>query len=453
MRKIQTLTFLFTFFACVTFLNSIQAQNTPFGKPDSAIHPGYNLWGYAFMDFYYKGHADTAGTFNGSYHGRGGSNQYTGVPAGHTAFQSRRIYLGFDYTLSKHFMTEFLLADEDNFNNVNTTASNVAVTGGGGGTVAVAAPAVPNGDLLANGKSSFYLKLANVRWHNIWNGTDLVFGQQATPSFPLLTEVVWGYRSIERTVSDIRRTPSYDFGIGLNGVFDPSTRNVGYDLLVANGTSAKPEPYTNNFKWYYGDIWAKLFDKHLLLDLYADYYRLNWTPAWHNSRQMIKGYVAYTSPKLTIGVEAFINTLKNDAFLSNTAANGGGVDTANAVAQAISGYVRGKIVGDKLGFFARVDHYTPNKNLTNSNITNYTKVVGHTSNYIEPTADFISNGGAANGNNVTETFMSLGLDFTPIKNVHIMPNVWYDHYHTLGTPTPDGHDISYRMTFYFIYGK
>ncbi|TDX01883.1 hypothetical protein [Dinghuibacter silviterrae] len=428
MRKIQTLTFVLAFLS-LAFVS--QAQNTPFGKVDSLIKPGYNLWGYAFMDYYYKGHGDTAGTFNGSYKGRGGSNQYTGVPSSHSAFQSRRIYLGFDYTLNKSFQAEFLLADEDNYNDPSTATS----------------PQVPNGDLLANGKSSFYLKLANIRWHNIWKGTDFVFGQQATPSFPLLTEVVWGYRSIERTVSDIRRTPSYDFGAGLNGIFDPATRNFGYDLLVANGTSAKPEPFTNNFKWFYGDVWAKFFNKHLLLDFYADYYRYNWTPAWHNSRQMLKGYVAYTTPKLTIGVEAFMNTLKKDAFLTKTAAAGGGVDTADAVAQAISAYVRGSIIKNTLGFFVRVDKYNPNSKLTSSNITNYSKEVGHVSNYIDPAL--------GNANTVQETFLSAGLDLTPIKNVHIMPNVWYDHYHTLGNPAsgPDNHDVVYRMTFYYIYGK
>lgn len=441
MRKIQTLTSVFVLLAFVTLSFSATAQNTPFGKVDSLIRPNtYNIWGYAFMDYYYKAHADTAGTFNGSYHGRGGSNQYTGVPQTHNAFQSRRIYLGFDYALNKHFQAEFLLADEDNFNTTNTTASTATVGGGGTGTVSVPAPAVPNGDLLANGKSSFYLKLANIRWHNIWNGTDFVFGQQATPSFPLLTEVVWGYRSIERTVSDIRRTPSYDFGAGLNGIFDPKTRNFGYDLLVANGTSAKPVGYTNNFKWFYGDVWAKLFDKHILLDLYADYYRLNWTPTWHHSRQMVKGYIAYTTPKLTIGVEGFINTMKNDAFLKSAA----GVDTANGVGEALSAYIRGSIIKDKLGFFVRLDKFNPNKNITSGNDANYTKVTGNTSNYYDPTTS---------GNNVQETFFTAGIDLTPIKNVHIMPNIWYDHYHTMGNPTPDNHDMVYRMTFYYIYGK
>src|ERR1700744_6421790 len=133
MRKIQTLTIVSLFISFFSISLSSQAQNTPFGKVDSLISPGkYNVWGYAFMDFYYKAHADTAGSWGGgAYKGRGGSNQYTGVPSQHSSFQSRRIYLGFDYALSKHFQTEFLLADEDNFN------------------TATGSPAVPNGDLLA----------------------------------------------------------------------------------------------------------------------------------------------------------------------------------------------------------------------------------------------------------------------------------------------------------------
>lgn len=428
MRKSNTLSFTLLFLVALLSVTSVlKAQNTPFGKPDSAYKVGaWNLWGYNFSDFYYKGHADTAGTFNTSYHGRGGSNQYTGVPAGHTAFQSRRIYLGFDYNLSKHFSTEFLLADEDNY---NYSAAGPAVGASG------------LGNLDAEGKSTFYLKLANVRWKNIWNGTDFVFGQQSTPSFPLLSEVVWGYRSIERTVSDIRRTNSYDFGAGLNGTFDPKTRNFGYDLLVANGSAAKPVAYTNNFRFFYGDIWAKLFDKHLLLDLYADYNRNAWTPTLHQSRQMVKGFIAYTAPKVTIGVEGFINTLKNGATLTPKT---GTKSTATASAEAISAYVRGKIVGDKLGFFARYDQVNPDSKITASNIANFTSVTEAISNYTDP---------AAPNSPVHESFVTAGLDFTPIKNVHFMPNVWYDHYHSMGNPTPDNHDIVYRMTIYFIYGK
>jgi len=45
---------------------------------------------------------------------------------------------------------------------------------------------------------SFYIKLANIRWKQIWKGTDFVFGQMATPTFALMSEKIWNYRSIEK---------------------------------------------------------------------------------------------------------------------------------------------------------------------------------------------------------------------------------------------------------------
>src|SRR6266542_1519345 len=197
---------------------NLKAQYT--WNSDSAFKAGSpnsgRIWGYAFGDYYYKGHTDTLN--------RGGVNQYAGIPQGRNAFQFRRIYLGYDYNINKKFAAELLLAAEDNFPPGNPPSSTSA-----------------SGDELIDNKFSFYIKLMNIRVKNIWNGTDLVIGQQATPAFPLLTEKIWNYRAIERPVIDIRRTPSYDFGVGLQGFFDPKTKNVGYNFLMANGSSAKPE--------------------------------------------------------------------------------------------------------------------------------------------------------------------------------------------------------------------
>ena len=225
---------------------------------------------------------------------RGGNNQYSGIPKGRNEFQFRRIYLGYDYNISQKFSAELLLAAEDNFPAFNAPSS-----------------AAQSGDLITNNKLAFFIKLANIRWKNIWKGTDLIVGEQATPSFPLLSERIWSYRSVERTIADIRRTPSYDLGVGLQGVFDPKTKNFGYDILVANGTGDKPAG--SSFKWFYGDVYHYFFDKKIVVDLYADYQRLNWQPSWHHDRQMLKGFIAYTTPALTIGVEGYINSnIRND---------------------------------------------------------------------------------------------------------------------------------------------
>jgi hypothetical protein len=368
---------------------------------DTSFKPSGKLWGYTFGDYYYKAHAD-------AMH-RGGANQYTGIEKGRNAFQLRRVYLGYTYDISPAFTAEVLLAAEDNL----TTSTGLTT-----------------GDLLGDSKLSFYIKLANLRWKNIWKGTDLVVGQVATPAFSLVTEPVWGYRAVERTVADIRRTPSFDLGAALQGKFD-SKANFGYNLMVGNGNGARPE--NDKFKWFYGDVFAKFLDKRLVLDLYADYNRLNQTPTWHHARNMVKAFIAYTTPAFTIGVEAFTNHGKQDVIAMNTFKR----DTISAKAEAISAFIKGSIIKDKLGFFTRMDHYNPDVNYNNNLYTSYNGLTGS----YEP--------------NNKELFFTAGLDFTPVKNVHFIPNLWYNRYTSnhsglTGSAYRD-YDLVYRLTFFYVY--
>ena len=422
------------FFAVLIFL-TVATQAQVFVNNDSAFKANTpntgRLWGYAFGDFYYKAHSDSLN--------RGGNNQYTGIPQSRNAFQFRRIYLGYDFNFNKKFSTELLLAAEDNFPAFNPPSSAAA-----------------SGDQLLNNKLTFYVKLANIHIKNIWKGTDLILGQQATPSFPMISEKVWNYRSIERTVADIRRTPSYDFGAGLNGVFDPATKNFGYDLLIANGTSDKPD--ANNFKWFYGDVYGWFFDKKLVVDFYADYQRLNWQPGWHHDRQMIKGYIAYTTQPITIGVEYFINNMPMD---TKAAKIGGGSDTIATKATGLSMYVHGDIVPNKLRFFARVDLYNPNKNVDNSLYTGYAGL-SSPSGYMTPgyKMTFSPNTGsptsaASTGDPTSkETFVTVGLDFMPFPDIHLEPNLWMENYSSqLAAGSQSNSDVLLRLTFFYVFGK
>lgn len=393
------------------------------------------VWGYVFGDFYYKPHSDSLN--------RGGSNQYTGIPQSRNAFQFRRIYLGYDYNFNKKFSTELLLAAEDNFPAFNPPSSGAA-----------------SGDEALNNKETFYIKLANLHVKNIWKGTDLIIGEQSTPSFPMLSEKVWNYRSVERTIADIRRTPSYDLGVGLNGTFDPKTKNFGYDLLVATGNSAKPA--SNSFKWFYGDVYGWFFDKHLVVDLYADYQRLNWQPGWHHDRQMLKAFVAWTSSPITVGVEGFVNTIKADTRASLIA---GGADTIDTKANGIAIYAHGDIITDKLRWFARVDMYNPNTNVDNGKYKAYSGVSspsaymqnGYKMTYSAstgaPTAS-VSTGDPTS----KETFITAGLDFMPYRDIHFEPNLWYEHYSSqlassMAGYGPNNQDVVLRLTFFYVFGK
>lgn len=390
MKKIVHTLIVPALFMFAMHSNQAQAQ-------DSTFKPHGQLWGYAFGDFAYKAHGDSLN--------RGGGNQYTGVKENNNMFQFRRIYLGYNYDISPKFSAEFLLAAEDDF---------------------------AGGDLLVDNKLSPYVKLANIRWKNVWKGTDLLIGQQATPAFPMMSESVWSYRSIERTVADIRRTPSFDMGVGLQGKFIPTNDRFGYNVLIGNGQSAKPE--NDMFKAFYGDVWGKFLDKKLMIDVYADFQRLHMTESWHHERSMFKVFVAYTTPKLTVGLEYFMNNLMADNVA--TRIDNGKNDTITTKASAASLFIRGRITKNTLGFFARYDYYNPTANNNNSVYKKYTPL---TSQY-DP--------------NTQEQFMTLGLDYTPMKNVHIMPNIWYNTYNNEGPANmKNDNDMVLRITFYYIYGK
>ncbi|PJJ76698.1 hypothetical protein BXY57_2330 [Thermoflavifilum aggregans] len=355
------------------------------------------LTGYTFGDYYYKAHSDSLN--------RGQANQYTGIPQNANAFQFRRIYLAYEMPLSDRFQAQLAVAAED-------------VT-----------------DVTQSGKYTFYIKLANLRWKNIWKGTDLIIGQQPTPAFPLLEEPTWKYRSVERTIADIRRTPSFDMGAGLQGTFDPQTKNFGYNLLVGNGTGAKPS--SNRFKWFYADLWAKLFQQHLVLDLYADYDRMHWQPGFHQSRNMWKLFAAFTSPQFTVGATAFVNFLKQGMKATDPVNSVS--DTLNQQASGISVFVHGQLLPGKLNYFARMDHYNPAVGKTMLSPTQWTGLVA---NY-DPQN--------------TERFITAGFDFTPIPQVHLMPNIWYNQYTSKNSSFKGkayrDYDLVYRITFYYVFAK
>ena len=435
---IQQIITVFTFMVLICIAQNSAAQyvlNSDSAFKAASPNSG-RLWGLYYGDYFYKAHSDSSQ--------RGGNNQYTGIPQTRAAFQSRRIYLGYDYNISSKFSSELLLAAEDNFPAGNPPTSATA-----------------SGDELSNTKLAFFIKLANLRWKNIWKGTDFVFGQMLTPANVMMSEKVWNYRSIERTITDVRRTPPFDFGAALQGVFDPATRNFGYNIMVANGTGAKPE--SSNFKWFYGDVYAYFFDKHLVLDAYADYNKLNWTTSWHHSRQMLKGFIAYNSAAsakgmdpgtgFTIGTEFFVNNLKNDCFASKLT---GGIDTLNNVSTGVSVFVHGDIIKNQLRFFARLDAYNPTSKVNNSQFAKY---VQNTSSYNDNT--YLSTTNAATGDETyKQKFISAGLDYIPAKNIHIIPNIWYNSYASqlavnsvIKSVAANNYDLVYRLTFSFVFGK
>jgi hypothetical protein len=414
---------------------------------DTTWKPQRRLWGYAFGDAYFDQHSPAVTSSLGK------ENNYYQTPSNRNAFQFRRLYLGYDYDINKKFKAEVLLASEPTENTTPTSATSSVV----------------NGDNLADGRMSFYIKNFNLRVRDVWNGTDFVVGEMSTPGFALnepgtnaptsLSESTWAYRSIERTVTDFHKNNSYDVGVALQGTFDPATKNFGYVAMIGDNTTSSlttvynpnsalsptnPQPNTGFFKMFYGDLWGKFLDKHLYVDFYADYAKTSSTmsstavatgtvgPQEHN---MFKGFVAYTTPILTVGVEAYTQKVDN-AVLNTT-----NKTVERATVNGLSLWVRGAIVKDKWSYFARFDSYNPDKDFNGANT--YSTVYTNYGSY-DPT--------------VKEQFYTFGLDFTPAKNIHFMPNVWLTRYKdqydsTTAGYQADNHTLVYRMTFFYTFGK
>jgi hypothetical protein len=325
-----------------------------------------------------------------------GNAQYSNMPVNSNSFEFRRIYLGYDYNISEKFSTECLLSYE-------------------------------GASLSSDASRSVFVKSANVRWKNIFGRTDLVAGLQQTPAFPMLQEKVMGYRSLEKLMIDMRKCAgSTDLGVSLQGKLD-SAGNYGYDLMAANGSGTKLE--TDKFKRFYGDVYAKFMGKKIIVDLYSDYERVQLSP-YHKSKMNVKLFLAYQTDKFTIGVDAFQQMQENFSIYTDTALGKG--DTTNAAVFGAGVFARGTILKDKLSFFVRADMYNPDSKFSNK----YVYAAGYS---------------AYN----TEMFSVIGLDYTPVKNVHIIPNLWYNAYQSrvkgASGKMKSDYDLVPRMTLHYIF--
>jgi hypothetical protein len=297
-------------------------------KPEE-FKPSGKIWGYAFGDYGYKVHGDSTG--NAGKRSSAG-NQYANQPKDFGAFAFRRIYLGYDYSIAKNFTTQLLLAHES------------------------------DGTLTSDGNRAFFIKLANVRWTFAKN-TDLVIGSQETPGFPMLEERIWGYRSVEKTISDFRKNiTSTDLGASIQGRLNDKG-DYGYNLLLSNGTVAKPE--NDVYKKISGDIYGKFMDQHIVLDLYGDYQLSTRSPIEKNIATG-KVFAAYTTDMITVGVTVFEQVLSHGVTYTETGSTNKNVK--NDVIFGASAFVRGRIIKDKLNYYLRYDNYNPDNTYNNARI-------------------------------------------------------------------------------------
>jgi hypothetical protein len=374
----------------------VNAQDTT--KTKEEFKPSGKISGYAFGDYAYKLHADSA---------QRGSLQYSKLAKDYNSFNLRRVYLGYDYQFTPNISSQLLLAHESTFE---------------------ASPTNP--DVLTDNNRSVYIKAMNISFKNIIPRATIVAGQQATPTFATLSEGIWGYRSIEKTIADMRGvSSSTDLGVGVFGKIGKS-ENVGYDVLIGNSNGAKIE--NNNFKKIYTSLYVYFFDKKLVIQGNYEYDRTSLTPV-HQDISNFKAFAAYKTSTTTIGAEAFRQLKTNNTSHIQGVPPAADSIYADVTPSGISFYLTQELTTNKLKFFVRYDIYNPD--------TKFIADTKYVSGY----------------NNTKESFATIGLDFVPTKNVHIMPNLWYNKYHSKLTGASgnlkNDYDLEGRITLYFLFNK
>ncbi len=371
-----------------TLIKSMTHTDSPVDTSTTPYVPNGKVNFQLIADYNYKAAGDS-NAVNQPYKGQSVSpGFYQLTPKTDQAFNARRLYFGYDYNFTRNFTGQVLLADEpaEEYGSSAAAATNA-------------------GPINADGTNGVYVKMANVQWKNMIPYAKLTFGQQAPPTFVGVTEYLWAYRSIEKTIMDMRGIgSSTDFGIQLAGKFD-QTGDYGYTAMIGDGSNKKPD--FSKYKKYYGSLNGFFLDHHLMAEAYFDY-----MPQSDSTHYMtMKFFAAALFDPCTVGLEYVQQPAV--AAVANASKV---VSATDQDPTGLSIWARGKIVGSTLGYFARYDMWNPD--------SKYTQAYYH------------------------ETFATAGLDYQPETNLHIMPNIWLENYSGQnGAATRNG-DFVYRLTFF-----
>ncbi|RPI18594.1 MAG: hypothetical protein EHM58_04600 [Ignavibacteriae bacterium] len=273
--------------------------------------------------------------------------------------------------------------------------------------------------IITSTRYGVFIKTAFLEWANIFKGSNLQIGLVPTATWAL-NEKFWNYRPIEKTLIDFRGLGgASDMGITLKGNFEKEG-NYGYTAMIGNGNGQKPE--FNKLKKYYASLFAKPV-KGLTIEAYSDFEPFGDVPnvtdttlSVKRNKMTLRGFAGYQTERLAVGGEFVQQTQKNF-----------GAGNTDVVPMGFSFYVWGNILKgntktgeNMLNAFARFDMYDPNTKIDS---------VGF-----------------------KENFLTAGLDYMPFKDVHFMPNVWFNSYTDKSSANIEKKaDVVVRMTFFYVY--
>lgn len=299
-------------------------------------------------------------------------------------FDFRRIYFTYDYRISEQFSTRFRL-ESQTLVSVNNT---LFLT---------------------------YIKDAYLNWKDIFMGSNFIFGIQPTPAF-VVSEDLWSYRSLEKTIMDLRRiVGSRDFGASLKGKIN-SSGSIKYWLMYGNGSTFGEE--SDKFKRLYSQIDLQPADEWRIT-LYGDYrFRANKEYEIINENFMNDAlttdlFIGYVEKdKFTVGAESFWQITYNDNFQDQESEYV--ISNRNALGVSLFSWYK---INEMLVAVGRWDYYDPNIS-----------------------GDY---------RNDSRNLFIAGLSFVMNDKVSITPNFLFETYEQPENGTTIDPSLTGRITFYF----
>ena len=158
-----------------------------------------------------------------------------------------------------------------------------------------------DGTTNSDGNPSPFVKDLFLRWDNaVGEGHRLTVGISSPPAFTA-SEAFLGYRSLEKTIQDLKKiVSSRDFGLKMEGPL--GSGGLTYAVMLGNNSSVKQE--TDRHKRLYVQVGATPGDR-LALTIGGDYASLPGGSSLNTN-----AFLGYRLDRARIGVEGFYNPVR-----------------------------------------------------------------------------------------------------------------------------------------------
>ncbi len=261
------------------------------------------------------------------------------------------------------------------------------------------------GEITNNGKITTMVKDAWLKWKNIFSGSDLVFGISPTPAFDV-SEGAWGHRYLEKTIMDLNGiVSSRDLGVDLKGKLDEKG-TAKYWVKIGNNSGNSPE--ANKYKRFYGML---EFDPspNFLVTFYGDYAaypKISFGSEMKDNSAFVGAAFLNFRQKgsFSLGLEGYMKSRQNNTVNSDTTA----LASQNGFGISVWAYVN---FNETIQLVGRFDTVDPNTDM----------------------------------NNDGKSMLLAGLQFNPVKNVSVTPNVQVFSYQKSGVDS----DVVPRITLFW----